>query len=136
MRSLLLLPAAALLFTVFGPAHPAPARAPLALHSGRYADGRALEIVGDLTAARTVVVLVPGMDTTAANFDRGLGGVQRRAPAWQARQLYAETTAAGGATTAVGGTTAAGGTTTAAGGGAGGVAVVAWLGYRPPAGIG
>ena len=73
-------------------------------------DGRIVEVVGDLATATRIAVLVPGSDTTIADFDRGLGGVQRRAPAWQARQLLA----ASGSSTAV----------------------VAWLGYETPKGIG
>lgn len=78
-------------------------------------DGRIAEVVGDLAAARRIVVLVPGVDTTLANFHRGLGGVARRAPAWQAAQLYAQVRRL---------------TPGAA------VAVVAWLGYDPPEGLG
>ena len=63
-------------------------------------------MVGDLSAARRIAILVPGADTTPATFDTGLGGVLRRAPAWQARQLAA---AAGP-----------------------GTAVIAWLGYDSP----
>ncbi|MBL6280353.1 alpha/beta fold hydrolase [Micromonospora fiedleri] len=66
--------------------------------------------VGDLRAADRIVVLVPGVDTTSENFDRGHGDVAHRSPHWQARQLHA---ACGGR-----------------------VAVVAWLGYLPPDGIG
>lgn len=73
-------------------------------------DGRIIEVVGDLTSATRIAVLVPGSDTTLSDFDGGLGGVQRRAPAWQARQLLA----ASGP----------------------GTAVVAWLGYDTPKGIG
>jgi pimeloyl-ACP methyl ester carboxylesterase len=73
-------------------------------------DGRIIEVVGDLTSATRIAVLVPGSDTTLSDFDGGLGGVQRRAPAWQARQLWA----ASGR----------------------GIAVVAWLGYDTPKGIG
>jgi len=72
-----------------------------------------IEVVGDLATARRVAVIVPGVGTTADNFDHGLGGVRRRSPAWQARQLYA---AAGGARSRI--------------------AVVAWLGYQPPSGVG
>ncbi|GAA3305198.1 alpha/beta fold hydrolase [Dactylosporangium vinaceum] len=111
MRTLLLLPVIAAALTVFGPTHAPATPAPLPLQNVRLPDGRALEIVGDLPAARTVVVLIPGVDTTAANFDRGLGGVQRRAPAWQARQLAAAIDDPA-------------------------VAVVAWLGYHPPHGVG
>ncbi len=73
-------------------------------------DGRIIEVVGDLASAKRIAVLVPGSDTTLSDFDDGLGGVQRRAPAWQARQLWA----ASGP----------------------GTAVVAWLGYDTPKGIG
>jgi pimeloyl-ACP methyl ester carboxylesterase len=120
MRTLLLLPIAALLFTVFGPTATVAALPALPLYSARYGDGLALEIAGDLGPAATVVVLVPGVNTSAANFDSGLGGVQRRAPAWQAHRLY----------DAIGGAAGVGGA-----GGAGGVAVVAWLGYHPPSGV-
>ena len=67
-------------------------------------------VVGDLPTASRIAVLVPGSDTTPSNFDSGLGGVRRRAPAWQARQLA---DAAGP-----------------------GTAAVAWLGYETPHGIG
>jgi hypothetical protein len=73
-------------------------------------DGLIAEVVGDLTSATRIAVLVPGSDTTLSDFDSGLGGVQRRAPAWEARQLWA----ASGP----------------------GTAVVAWLGYDTPKGIG
>lgn len=78
------------------------------------ARGTAVEAVGDLAHATRIAVLVPGVDTTLPDFDRGLGGVVRRAPAWQARSL--ETEASLEAPDAR-------------------VAVVAWLGYRTPAGI-
>jgi len=74
------------------------------------AHGRIIEAVGDLATAHRIAVLVPGSDTTLADFDDGLGHVQRRAPAWQARQLQH---AAGPDT-----------------------AVIAWLGYTTPHGIG
>jgi pimeloyl-ACP methyl ester carboxylesterase len=67
-------------------------------------------VVGDLSTATRIAVLVPGADTTPGNFHRGLGGVQRRSPAWQAEQLVA----ASGP----------------------GTAAVAWLGYETPRGIG
>src|SRR3954470_8561749 len=51
-------------------------------------DGRAAEVLGDLGTATRIVVLVPGVNTTLADFDRGLGGVPRRAPGVQARMLY------------------------------------------------
>jgi hypothetical protein len=78
------------------------------------ARGTAVEVVGDLGTATRVAVLVPGVDTKLADFDRGLGGVARRAPAVQARSIYTQLRAdEPGAH----------------------VAVVAWLGYEPPAGI-
>ncbi|MEV7627261.1 alpha/beta hydrolase [Actinoplanes sp. NPDC089786] len=78
-------------------------------------DGTAVEVVGDLTKADRVVVLVPGVDTTLKNFDRGLGGVARRAPAVQARAVYWKLRTTDRKAK---------------------VAVVAWLGYDPPEGIG
>ena len=92
LRRLFALPLIAVLWSVFGPAQVSAVPA-LTVHSARCADGLAVEVVGDPSTAATVVVLVPGVDTTAANFDRGLGGVQRRAPAWQARQLAARAAA-------------------------------------------
>ncbi|MET0494292.1 MAG: alpha/beta hydrolase, partial [Actinoplanes sp.] len=77
-------------------------------------DGLAVEVLGDLGAADRIAVLVPGVDTTLRDFDRGLGGVARRAPAVQARTLYAHLRTADPAAH---------------------VAVVAWLGYDPPEGI-
>ncbi|MEV0274505.1 alpha/beta hydrolase [Hamadaea sp. NPDC050747] len=74
-------------------------------------DGRAVEVVGDLVNARRIVVIVPGSDTTLADFDRGLGGVARRAPAVQARTVADAVDDPG-------------------------TAVVAWLGYDPPEGFG
>jgi hypothetical protein len=76
----------------------------------RAGTGRVVEVLGDPSTARRIAVLVPGVDTRLVDFDRGLGGVRRRAPGWQARQLRAM----------VGPN----------------VAVVAWLGYLPPQGIG
>jgi pimeloyl-ACP methyl ester carboxylesterase len=78
-------------------------------------DGRAIEVLGDLSSAAHVVVLVPGADTTLADFDRGLGGVARRAPATQARSLRDAVLAHHPGAR---------------------VAVVAWLGYDPPEGLG
>jgi pimeloyl-ACP methyl ester carboxylesterase len=118
LRRLFVLPLIAVLWSVFGPAQGGAVPA-VAVHSARFADGRAVEVVSDPATAATVVVLVPGVDTTAANFDRGLGGVQRRAPAWQARQLAAAVTALRPPPAGVSSQ----------------VAVIAWLGYHPPRGI-
>ncbi|MEO3743180.1 alpha/beta hydrolase [Plantactinospora sp. B5E13] len=80
-----------------------------------HGDGRIVEVLGDLAAADRIVVLVPGVANTLRDFDRGLGGVTRRAPAAQARALYDELRATGPGAR---------------------VAVLAWLGYDPPDGIG
>jgi hypothetical protein len=77
-------------------------------------DGTAAEVVGDLATADRIAVLVPGADTALPDFDRGLGGVARRAPATQARTLYRQLRAADPDAR---------------------VAVVAWLGYDTPHGI-
>ncbi|MFG2050314.1 alpha/beta hydrolase [Micromonospora sp. NPDC048935] len=77
-------------------------------------DGRAVEVLGDLAGADRIAVLVPGVGSTLADFDRGLGGVARRAPAVQAGQLYREVRAGDPAAR---------------------VAVLAWLGYDPPDGV-
>jgi hypothetical protein len=77
-------------------------------------DGKAVEAVGDLAHATHIAIVIPGVDTTLANFDHGLGNVERRAPAFQARQLYGAMAARTSEP----------------------VAVVAWLGYDPPEGIG
>jgi pimeloyl-ACP methyl ester carboxylesterase len=78
------------------------------------AAGTAVEVVGDLATATRIAVLVPGVGTELSDFDRGLGGVARRAPAVQARALLRALREADPAAR---------------------VAVVAWLGYRPPAGL-
>lgn len=78
-------------------------------------DGIAVEVIGDLPAADRIAVLVPGVATTLRDFDRGLGGVARRAPAVQARVLYRTLRTADPSAR---------------------VAVVAWLGYDTPDGIG
>ncbi|MFB6391903.1 alpha/beta hydrolase [Polymorphospora lycopeni] len=79
----------------------------------RRGGGRAVEVVGDLAGADRIAVLVPGVSSTLRDFDRGLGGVAHRAPSVQARALYGQLRAADPR-----------------------VAVVAWLGYDPPDGIG
>jgi pimeloyl-ACP methyl ester carboxylesterase len=79
------------------------------------ADGRIVEVVGELDTADRTVILIPGVDTDLANFDTGLGGVERRSPSWQARQLHDRIE--GRHPDAK-------------------VAVVAWLGYDPPEGVG
>nr|WP_305786505.1 alpha/beta hydrolase [Actinoplanes lichenis] len=76
--------------------------------------GRAVEVIGDLEGAERIAVLVPGVSTRLADFDRGLGGVAGRAPAVQARAVLAAARRADPGAR---------------------VAVVAWLGYEPPAGL-
>ena len=78
-------------------------------------DGLAVEVLGDLATADRIVLLVPGVDSTLSDFDRGLGGVARRAPAVQARALYDQVRADDPQAR---------------------VAVLAWLGYDPPDGLG
>jgi Alpha/beta hydrolase len=78
-------------------------------------DGRVVEVIGDLATADRIAVLVPGVDSRLDNFDRGNAGRQRRAPAWQARQLYRQVQADDPTAR---------------------VAVIAWLGYDAPEGIG
>ncbi|GIE30942.1 hypothetical protein Ait01nite_039870 [Actinoplanes italicus] len=80
-----------------------------------HADGRVVEVLGDLDTADRVVILIPGADTEVANFDNGLGDVERRSPRWQARRLQERIQAADPGARA---------------------AVVAWLGYDPPEGMG
>jgi hypothetical protein len=74
-------------------------------------DGRVVQVFGDLPAADRIAVLVPGAGNRAWNFQRGVGGKQYRSPAVQAAELYR------------------------AARGAGGFAVVAWLGYDAPDGL-
>ncbi|MEU4163674.1 alpha/beta hydrolase [Actinoplanes sp. NPDC026670] len=77
-------------------------------------DGRIAEVLGDLETADRIVILVPGSDNELPEFASGHGGVQRRAPAWQARQLFDSIhTSDRGAR----------------------VAVIAWLGYDAPEGL-
>lgn len=77
--------------------------------------GRAVEVVGDLATATRVAVLVPGVGNDIENFDRPPGPHRNRAPAVWARSLYdqAEHEQPGAR-----------------------VAVIAWLGYQPPADLG
>jgi pimeloyl-ACP methyl ester carboxylesterase len=78
-------------------------------------DGRVAEVIGDLATADRIAVLVPGVDNRLGNFDNGYAGRQRRAPSWQARQLYHQARSVDATVR---------------------VAVIAWLGYDPPKGIG
>jgi hypothetical protein len=72
--------------------------------------GRAIEVVGDLTRARRVAVLVPGADTTLSSFDRR-GGKPWSTPGGGARAVYAQARSTSPDP---------------------GLAVVAWLGYAAP----
>ncbi|MFD2765996.1 alpha/beta hydrolase [Micromonospora eburnea] len=79
-----------------------------------HGDGLAVEVLGDLATADRIAVLVPGVGTRLRDFDRGLGGVARRAPARQGAELYeALRVRSPGAR----------------------VAVLVWLGYHPPGGV-
>ncbi|WP_329236141.1 alpha/beta hydrolase family protein [Actinoallomurus sp. NBC_01490] len=72
--------------------------------------GRAVEVIGDLAHARRVAILVPGADTTLSTFD-ARGERPYATPGGGARALLAEARALDPHP---------------------GLAVVAWLGYRPP----
>ncbi|GAA1811750.1 hypothetical protein HC028_05570 [Planosporangium flavigriseum] len=78
-------------------------------------NGRVAEVLGDLASADRIAVIVPGLSNRLGNFDRGCAGRERRALAWQARQLFQQVRADDGNAR---------------------VAVIAWLGYDPPEGIG
>jgi pimeloyl-ACP methyl ester carboxylesterase len=78
-------------------------------------NGRIVEVFGDLVAADRIAVLVPGVATRADNFSTGLGDVLDRAPAVQARALFDAASAAAPSQH---------------------VAVIAWLGYDAPQGVG
>jgi pimeloyl-ACP methyl ester carboxylesterase len=75
-------------------------------------DGRAAEVFGDLSTATRIAILVPGVGTTLDNFERGLGGVARRAPGVQGRTLYEQLSKRRAD-----------------------VAVISWLGYDAPDGV-
>src|SRR5947209_14722793 len=124
MRLVFAVPALAVGMWLFGPTAMPPAVevGPAVSLDGRQfleydprGDGRVVEAVGDLAHAGRVAILVPGVDNRLDNFDRGHGSRQRRAPAWQARQLYDQMRATQPGSPA---------------------AVIAWLGYDPPEGIG
>jgi hypothetical protein len=72
--------------------------------------GRAIEVVGDITRARRIAVLVPGADTTLSAFDRR-GGKPWSTPGGGARAVYAQARSMAPGS---------------------GLAVVAWLGYAAP----
>jgi len=78
-------------------------------------NGRVVEVFGDLGTADRIAVLVPGVSTTADNFNTGLDDVRDRAPAVQARALYDATRAKAPGQR---------------------LAVIAWLGYDAPQGVG
>jgi hypothetical protein len=80
-----------------------------------HGDGRIVEVFGDLATADRIAVLVPGVSTTAANFNTGLGGVLERAPAVEAKDLYDSARVADPSEHLV---------------------VIAWLGYDTPQGLG
>lgn len=73
--------------------------------------GQVAEVYGDLASARHVSVIVPGSDIDLASFDRTKDVYGT--PTGMARSLYAATGSTGGAT-----------------------AVVAWVGYTTPVGLG
>jgi len=75
-------------------------------------DGRAAEVFGDLSTASHIAILVPGVGTNLSNFERGLGGIARRAPGVQGRTLYEQLRKRSR-----------------------GTAVISWLGYDTPDGV-
>jgi pimeloyl-ACP methyl ester carboxylesterase len=75
-------------------------------------DGRAAEVFGDLPTASHIAILVPGVGTNLDNFERGLGGVARRAPGVQGKTLWEQLSKRSP-----------------------GTAVISWLGYDAPDGI-
>ncbi|MGH3240240.1 MAG: alpha/beta hydrolase, partial [Spirillospora sp.] len=89
------------------------------LHPGRrflYFDprgnGRAIEVVGDITRAKRIAILIPGADTTLTTFDTR-GGKPWSTPGGGAHSLYAQAQASTGSPHPD-------------------FAVVAWLGYAAP----
>jgi hypothetical protein len=78
-------------------------------------DGTVAEVVGDLATADRIAVIVPGVGTRLDNFDRDTAATVRRSPSWQAHQLLNQIHSADPTAR---------------------VAVIAWLGYDPPEGIG
>ncbi|NVI88771.1 alpha/beta hydrolase [Actinomadura sp. BRA 177] len=72
--------------------------------------GRAIEVVGDITRARRIAILVPGADTTLSAFDKR-GGKPWSTPGGGARAVYAQARSMSPNP---------------------GLAVVAWLGYAAP----
>ncbi|MFD9893437.1 alpha/beta hydrolase [Amycolatopsis sp. NPDC059027] len=77
-------------------------------------DGRVAQVFGNLSTAGRIAVLVPGVANQAGTFWSGLGGYRYRAPAVQAADLYRSAIARG----------------------AENFAVIAWLGYDTPDGVG
>jgi pimeloyl-ACP methyl ester carboxylesterase len=78
-------------------------------------DGQAVEVFGDLATADRITVVVPGVASTLNDFTRGLGNVTRRAPSAQARSVHDAALAHDPDAR---------------------VAVIAWLGYDAPDGVG
>ncbi|MGV9296306.1 alpha/beta hydrolase [Amycolatopsis sp. NPDC003676] len=72
--------------------------------------GRVAQVFGDLSTADRIAVLVPGVANRADTFWTGVGGLRYRAPAVQAADLHRA--------------------------GPDDFAVIAWLGYEPPGGVG
>jgi hypothetical protein len=71
-------------------------------------DGQAVEVLGDIARARTVAIVIPGSDQDLETFD-GRGSRPYDAPGGGARALRAQAHRDGAD-----------------------IAVIAWLGYRPP----
>ncbi|SFB04894.1 Alpha/beta hydrolase [Amycolatopsis marina] len=78
--------------------------------------GRVAQVFGDLSTADRIAVLVPGVGNRGDNFLTGLGGRSYRSPAVQAADLYRAAVRHGRSGDRV--------------------AVIAWLGYDAPGGVG
>jgi hypothetical protein len=77
--------------------------------------GRIAEVFGDLSTADRIAILVPGVGNQLDNFWTGVGNASYRAPAVQADNLYRSAVQEGTG---------------------GHFAVIAWLGYDAPDGVG
>jgi pimeloyl-ACP methyl ester carboxylesterase len=85
------------------------------LEFDRRGGGRVAEVFGDLSRADRIAVIVPGVGNRPTTFDRVTAAHPYRSPRAQATQLYRRATATAPAAK---------------------VAVIAWLGYRPPPDVG
>jgi hypothetical protein len=78
-------------------------------------DGRIAEVFGDLSTAEHIAIVVPGVGNRLSNFYTGLDGEPLRAPSRQAHQVYDEARSLDPEAR---------------------IAVISWLGYDTPDGLG